>query len=81
MAHTITLTVDDRTYTELEARARTRGETPESVAADVVQALCTDPLYKHLGAYPTSVLGWADQVHETIGQATTASKHTAVPKP
>jgi hypothetical protein len=53
MAHTIALTLDDRTYAELEVMARNRGETPESIAASAVHTLCEDPLLSLAGCLDT----------------------------
>ena len=78
MAHTLTITLDDRTYAELEAMARIRGESLEGIASTAVQGLCDDPLDKHIGAYPTGAAGWADHHHDTIGQALMVAERSEV---
>jgi hypothetical protein len=75
MPHTLTITLDDRTFSDLVATARVRGETPEEIVASAaVKDLYEDPLDRHIGAYPTGVAQWADNVHDVIGQSSMVSE-------
>lgn len=69
MAHTLTITLDDRTYAELEAMARIRGESLEGIASTAVQGLCDDPLLALAGSFDSGLPDLALRHDDYLAQA------------
>lgn len=76
MAHTLTIELDDRTFSEMVATARVRGETPEYVVSTAVKDLYEDPLFILAGSIDTGVPDLALRHDRYLAAASTSISMT-----
>jgi hypothetical protein len=73
MSHILQLEVSEDVYASLVKAARERGAATETLVTEwlavVVQELDEDPLEKHIGAFDSHGLDWADNHDRYLGEA------------
>jgi hypothetical protein len=73
MGHKLVLDVPEKVYGPLVKTAQQTGATPEQLAVEWLLAAswhaAHDPVEDFIGAFRSSVPGWADQHDKYIGQA------------
>jgi hypothetical protein len=73
MGHTLTLDVPEGVYQSLQRQAEQTGQSPETVAVQLLAAATQlpgeDPLEQFIGAFSSQGLDWADHHDAYLGQS------------
>jgi len=73
MNHPLTLNIPDNVFQALQQQAQQTGQSPESVALQLLtnatQPTVADPLEAFIGAFTSKSPGWADRHDALLGES------------